>query len=335
MKDVTIRGDGVAAYCCLRALQLPEIRVALDRTDRPRLPVIMLGDAAVALIRDVFGQSDLLRGLPRVEKRVVAWGPDADPIVVDHSAIVVSEVDLLDSLRASLGPIPSIDNDARSAWTIFSSRPLPPDAIEHRFGSRRAWAAPVELKEEGGPLACCIESLEAGWLFLIPNSPAAGWLLSVGTRPDKLLGDSRVAASKIQNVHATSAEFPAYPRIFSPLCGPEWLACGTAAMAFDPICGDGTANAIREAILACAVIRAASQSPDQELCSHYQARLTMGFERHLEQCRAFYRSGGSGPWWQAESGAIDDGLEWCAQQLRGRRAFRYRLDGFELHALPH
>ena len=31
--------------------------------------------------------------------------------------------------------------------------------------------------------------------------------------------------------------------------GSGWLACGTAAMGFDPICGDGTGYAVREGIL--------------------------------------------------------------------------------------
>ena len=76
---------------------------------------------------------------------------------------------------------------------------------------------------------------------------------------------------------------------FSPLGANSWLACGTAAMAFDPICGDGTAHAIREAILAAAVIRAlANGGPADELLAHYEARLTAGFHRHLTLCRQFY-----------------------------------------------
>jgi len=48
------------------------------------------------------------------------------------------------------------------------------------------------------------------------------------------------------------------------LRGPDWLACGTAAVAFDPICGDGTAQAMREAILGCAVITAIGEGGDRK-----------------------------------------------------------------------
>src|SRR5205823_7498746 len=138
------------------------------------------------------------------------------------------------------------------------------------------------------------------------------------------------------SVRESGGDFPVAPRIASPLCGPGWLACGSAALAFDPICGDGTAHAIREAILAAAVIRAAAQGEDTEsLLAHYRARLTAGFQRHLLLCREFYSSGGPGEWWRSQCAALDRGLEWCAGQMRGLPPFRYRLDGFELtHLQP-
>ena len=144
-------------------------------------------------------------------------------------------------------PVPNGD----SGWTIFAAPPLPSPVVQHPFGSRVASASPVTLKESSDPAACWIESLESGWLFLV-----SGWLLSVGAPAETLLAASRVVAAQITNIAGSSGEFPAYARIASPLCAPGWLACGTAAMAFDPICGDGTAHAIREAILAAAVVRA-------------------------------------------------------------------------------
>ena len=102
-------------------------------------------------------------------------------------------------------------------------------------------------------------------------------------------------------------------------------------MAFDPICGDGTAHAVREAILAAAVIRsiAAGQSA-QDLFAHYQSRLTAGFQRHLENCVSFYRTGGSSPWWSAELQGVERGIAWCAERMTQFPAFRYRLNGYRL-----
>ncbi len=192
-----------------------------------------------------------------------------------------------------------------------------------------ASAVPVMLKEGSDPSACWIESLEDGWLFLTP-----GWLLSVGAPAEKLLGASGVIAHEIARMGDSSGEFPAYARIASPLCAPGWLACGTAAMAFDPICGDGTAHAIREAILASAVLRAlANGGPPDDLLSHYEARLTAGFRRHLVLCRQFYLSGGAGALWRSELDAIDRGIRWSDAKLGAHASFRYQLRGFELEAV--
>jgi hypothetical protein len=207
-------------------------------------------------------------------------------------------------------------------WTIFTSRP---PSVEHHFGTRVARAAQVELSGDGA--ACAIESVEAGWLFLVPDSPHSGWLLSVG---EASLEQSRVIAKMISQIAAPAGEFPAHPRILSPLGAVGWLACGSAAMGFDPICGDGTGNAIREAILAVAVIGAALKGESVDaLLAHYEARLRIGFKRHLRLCGDFYRSGGAGPWWSGELAALDEGIFWCGAEPN----FAYQLAGFELRRL--
>jgi hypothetical protein len=105
-------------------------------------------------------------------------------------------------------------------------------------------------------------------------------------------------------------------------------------MAFDPLCGDGTAHAIREAILASAVVRAtAKDGPNHAVLAHYEARLIAGFGRHLALCREFYTSGNSEPWWRRELESIEQGVAWCDSRLRAHGEFRYQLKDFELQAL--
>jgi hypothetical protein len=305
------------------------VPVVLEPVDRPRLPAIMLGERVLAVIRDVFDRADLFRNAPHIRKRMVAWGPDSQVLAVDHSAVVVSEEMLLAELRPRLTP-----SDATPDWTIYASRPLPAPAVEHAFGSRMASAIAVRLKDGSDPAACWIESLETGWLFLIPHAPGSAWLLAVGSMPGWLPGASRVILEQIADANAGLGDFPAYPRIASPLSGEGWLACGTAAMAFDPLCGDGTGHAIREAILASAVIRAvAEDGPNADILAHYEARLTAGFRRHLTVDREFYVSGADGPWWRRELELIEDGIAWCDSRLKTHGEFRYQLKDFELHAL--
>ena len=102
-------------------------------------------------------------------------------------------------------------------------------------------------------------------------------------------------------------------------------------MSFDPICGDGTANAVREAILASAVIRGMAEGGARErLLAQYRRRLTVGMQKHLALCAEYYRSGGNGLWWQAELEAMRDGFVWCGDELAALADGQFRLRGFEL-----
>lgn len=312
LSGLKIRGDGVAARCCAHLLGQAGYRVSMEKTDRARVPLIMLSVAAQRLIRDIFERDDLFLDLPVIRKRIVAWGGDA--VELDHSAVVLSEEVLLERLGV-------VSSEAEDGWTIFSSAPLPVESAEHRFGSRVASVARVEMKRYD---ACWIESLRAGWLFL--NS---GWLLGVGGSIEELLVESRLVAPQISRVDRVVGRFTASPRMVLPLGGEGWIACGSAAMGFDPLCGDGTAHAVREAILASAVVRAADGGDVAGLMTHYEGRLMAGFHRHVGECLRFYSSGGRGEWWLAEAEACREGLEWCAGRLEGVR-YRYRLEGLEL-----
>ncbi|HLK69447.1 MAG TPA: hypothetical protein VKU19_38715 [Bryobacteraceae bacterium] len=327
---VLIRGDGVAARCCGHLLSQSGVPVYFERVDRPRIPVILLSETAQSLIRDVFGRGDLFLDLPRIGRRAVAWGTAANPMELSHSAVVLSEEALLERLGS---PIP-VQGVAEIDWTICTSRPLPSPVTEHRFGSRKASTRIVELAAGTDPSSCWIESLENGWLFLIANGPGSGWLVSVGSGSEEMLGESRLIQEQISATQPASGQFVSSPRIVDPLADLGWIACGTAAMAFDPICGDGTAHAVREAILAAAVIRAAARGEDQvSLLEHYQTRLLAGFQRHLVECLPYYTSGGQGEWWESEANSVRQGVAWCVQRLGPRPSFRYRLDGFELCAV--
>ena len=330
MTRILIRGDGVAARCCAHLLVRAGCPVAVQPSSRPRLPAIMLSEPAQQLIGDIFERPGLFRHLPSIRYRIVAWAADADPVVLDHSAVVVSEEFLLDGL----GPLPESSQCADAAWTVCASAPLPTEATEHRFGSRIACTARVELSNSAEATACWIESLADGWLFLIGDAPATGWLLSVGLHPESLLDQSTMIRSRVARAHPPTAHFPATPRLGVPLGGRGWIACGTAAMAFDPLCGDGTAHAVREAILASAVIQAAMRGGDVDaLLSHYETRLTSAFHRHLMHCHQYYSSGRGGPWWQAEAGAAARGIEWCSGRLGADPKFRFRLNGLQLEAV--
>lgn len=333
MKVVLIRGDGVAAQCCARLLGGSGFRVAIESVRRPKPPAIMVGETTQRMFGDVFQREDLFEGLPRISKRVVAWGVDSKPRALAHSAVVVDEQALLERL-GSKPPIQERVDGGDACWTIVTSRQAPAESVEHQFGSRMASATPVTLSGASDPSTCWVESLDQGWLFLVPDGFGHGWLLAAGGPVESLLGDSLLVGEQISGLSAPASEFAAHPRIVWPLCGTGWLACGTGALAFDPLCGDGSGNAIREAILAAAVIRAIENGADpDELLAHYRDRLLAGFSRHLEVCGEYYRGGGSTQWWTAQLESVQRGLAWCEGEFGEETPFRYQLRGFDLQRI--
>ena len=107
-------------------------------------------------------------------------------------------------------------------------------------------------------------------------------------------------------------------------------------MGFDPLCGDGTGHATREAILGAAVVHAVSDGANVDhVTAHYRSRLLAGFKRHLGVCREFYTAGQCGPWWQKELEELHRGLEWCGNELAGTAGFTYRLNGFALEPIEN
>lgn len=327
---VLVRGDGVAAACCALFLATNDSHVSVVMTGRPKLSAVLLSEATQTLLMNLFADRTLFQGLPRISKRVVAWGPKSQPIVLPHSALVISEQSLLERLWAR---VQQTTEEARNTpvWEIISSSIEAPARDEKRFGSRIAFVGHVRLKASADRAACWVESLDAGWLFLFPLDAAHACLIAVGGPATSLIVQSRLIAAQVETPIVSTGEFPAYPRILSELSGSGWLACGTAAMAFDPLCGEGVANAAREAILACAVVRAALRGCDVDsLLIHYNSRLLQGFLRHLQVCEHFYTTGGAGPFWSAEVQLLRQGIGWLRERLNAQPAPRYRLAGFEL-----
>src|ERR1700677_1524738 len=142
--SVLVRGDGVAAVCCVRSLAAHDLPLHVVRTTRPKLAALLLSEATQSLLTDLFADTDLFTGFPRIRKRVVAWGPGAEPVVLSHSALVIPEKDLIERLwdRA-----PNSNEGAADAasWEIVSSRMENPGVEEKHFGSRSALVAEVQL----------------------------------------------------------------------------------------------------------------------------------------------------------------------------------------------
>src|SRR5207247_7954007 len=190
------QGDGSAALTCGHLLQSAGFGVSMERAPRAYLPARMLSASSQALFRDVLELRDAFSSLPRIQKRVVKWGPQPEPVALPHSAVIASEQFLLEMVaklfRANASSPEAAD------WTIISSRPLPESVIEHGFGSQVATVPLVELEKGSDCTACWLESLEDGWLFLMRDAPVSGCLISVVGLLTAPLTNSRMIAGQIR-----------------------------------------------------------------------------------------------------------------------------------------
>lgn len=296
-----------------------------------RGPILLLNEQSQFLLGDIFEDANLLGDSTPVCRRVVLWGNDAEVKTFPHQSVAVSESLLAGRLWDLVGDENPAPTGSQAAWQI---RLASTAALEQEhFGTRIARSVPVEMREVNSD-TCYVESLENGWLFLMPSGAQSGTLLAVGGAPDEVLKNSRLIARQIGGIAETGVEFAAYPRVAAQLCGSGWLACGSAAMSFDPLCGEGAGHAAREAILAAAVICSAEQGAESaDLQEHYSRQLLAGFLRHLALCRAFYVSARRGEWWDREIAALDEGIEWTRARIGEFRPPRFRLSGFELQSL--
>jgi 2-polyprenyl-6-methoxyphenol hydroxylase-like FAD-dependent oxidoreductase len=335
MGDVNIVGGGLAACCCAQLLSSEDLSLRIEGSSRPRPACLLLSEQTQSLLRDTFQAPQLFQRAQQIRKRIVRWG-NAEPVELPHSGIVVHEQELLNALWTRVGISKPASPSTDAAWTVISTRNGGAPAQFRGFGSRVATVAMVELSPQAAADRCWVESMPDGWMFLLPSGAGRAALIRCGYSPEKLMAQSRLISGLVSNLEeaAETTHHPAFPQILDELCGPHWLACGSAAMAFDPLCGEGAGHAVREALLASAVIRASTKGSSTEtLLAHYETRFMHGFLKHLQLCLKFYMSGGSSDFWRAEVAALETGIAWMQERLRGQAPPRYRLTGYELQPI--
>lgn len=328
LPPVAVEGNGLAACCSVRLLQELFPSVSFASLSLRQGPTLLINGQTQHLLTGIFGaEENLFSGSHPVRRRLVLWGRDEEVKAFPHCGLVVEEWELLQKLWRQVAPSSNLLL-AEPGWCVRSGLDAGND--QHAFGTRLAASVQVALREEASD-TCLVESLDSGWLFLTPRGNGSGALLAVGDGPERLLEQSRLVVRYVAGILGTGAIFPAYPRVAKSLCGPGWLACGSAAMGFDPICGEGAGHATRESILACAAVRAIAEGdPERDVLRHYAGRLLAGFLKHLTLCRDFYVSARRSDWWQEEILQLERGIHWAGQQLRALPAPQYRLAGLRL-----
>jgi flavin-dependent dehydrogenase len=186
-----------------------------------------------------------------------------------------------------------------------------------------------------------VTATSAGWIFTAPHpagglavllvSPSAAAGAASADAMAERLAEAGYAVSARDVTDIGQPESIA-PALAQPPHEEDRLRIGDAALALDPLRGDGTGFALRGALLAQAVLAAAERGEDRECClGHYARRLRAVFASHLHGCVSHYGVARHAEIWRQEVAA----MEALARRVAVDAApFGFRVQGHDLVAMP-
>lgn len=312
--SVKIVGSGFAALAALQSLEQHGIPVHIERAgaEQGRRPVpLVLDEVAARLLSELFG-TEIFRGAQQLRRRFVSWG--ADTRLVDQPSLAISKSTLLTRIVENISTQTIEKKSGEANWTLIARERFsaPGDKIE--FGRRVTLSCEVALEPSHDPSVSRIESGTWGWMHLFPLGDRKGCLQATVLPPflsdpgelmESLLDQCSMPLRRsIAGMNGSVDVQPSSPAISRRIAGERALKIGSAALRFDPLCGDGTAQSVRTGILAAASIASSSQFGTSSV-THYDRRITATFAAHLDACSSFYANGGFGPAWQEELSEIN------------------------------
>jgi 2-polyprenyl-6-methoxyphenol hydroxylase-like FAD-dependent oxidoreductase len=169
------------------------------------------------------------------------------------------------------------------------------------------------------PDALVVEATADGWWYsapLIDGRLFVGWMtdftLVAGGRYEEAAAASLTGAP----LHARRVGRPRLSTIIgsatwalTPAAGPGWIAIGDAALARDPIGGDGLTSALRSACHAADVVARAlggDRSVWAEAAGHTDAIATRYQQQRLDLYRVARKRWPSSPFWRRFAASGDD-----------------------------
>jgi hypothetical protein len=308
------------------------------------------------LLQDMFGCAAALQAQGRmIRGRLIFWdGGHGKPDHVEEPGLTIASGNLnrilRDASRADCdGSRPCISesrkdgSDRDPSWTIEArGRAADGTGDVVTIGERVAICGHARLSDAADLSVCAVEAVRGGWLFLLPLDGRRAAVQAVVPRapksvdaiPDTLLGQSRLVGRLVAELDGDIQVFSCAPRFRLEPARSAWLAAGESALSFDPLCGDGTGQALRCGLLAAAVIAAIVQGePQQDCLAHYRDRLRRAMLAHLKATIDYYEIAPCHDLWRRDNEmahqALDD-IAHGASAMRGAKDPRYQLQRLSL-----
>jgi flavin-dependent dehydrogenase len=333
---VLIRGAGLAGIAAARLLRDRGAEVLMSAPPRAAGRIVAIPIETLALAQTLFDVDiAMLQIGPMVEGRRVDWSADGTA-VVPQIALACDVGDFAAALARPLrkaGCMVGGTADDDADWIIEASgRPVGSTAL----GGERVGQF-VRVANTKFEAMTTITATPHGWIFTAPHPggdlvalmvmPSAA---SAASTPDEVAERLAFVGLKVTpaDIVAIDRPEPVAPRLSVPLIVANRLRVGDAALALDPLRGDGAGFALRGALLAQAVLAAVDGGRERTQCfGHYEQRLRVVFLSHLKGCSAHYRAARHAAIWKRDVAAMD---RLAAQLDLGEKVPNFRLEGLHL-----
>ncbi|WP_405442134.1 hypothetical protein OG373_33150 [Streptomyces avidinii] len=312
MTLVEIAGAGLAELTCARLLtdrghrvRLPPLRPPGRTAGAGPRPLLLTGPT-LELVGSLWGDGLIEGGWP-ITHRHARWGAGPSPAPFPQPGRALDGVLLAARMRERLGA--GDKSGEPPEWTVTAAPGEQP--VHEQAGRRKLLAGSAPLRSARDQDTARLDCTGLGWLHLTPLGRGDCLVQAMVPGPAeapaellaRLLADSAFAAL-LRRPPRTAVALAAAPRVhLAPAVPPTaggggMLVVGSGALRYDPLSGTGTAQALRTAILAAAVIDAAAAGRSATaLCAHYANRLRAAFRDHLHTCLRLYTTAfGAGPW---------------------------------------
>ncbi len=337
---ILIRGAGVAGMTAAKLLRERGAEVRIDLAPRATGRIVAIPIETLRLAADLFGiDVAALRIGPMVDKRRVDWSAGSAGAVA-QVALVCDAADFAATLARPLrdaGCVSADMTDDDVDWT-FDASGRPPGGALHAGKRVAQFVRAVDAADDA---TTTVTATATGWIFTAPHprgglaallvSPAVADSATGADDVAERLGEAgcRLSADDIVDV---GQPVPIAPALAQPLHAGACLRIGDAALALDPLRGDGVGFALRGALLAQAVLAAAERGEDRERClAHYAQRLRAVFASHLLGCASHYGAARHAAIWRHDIAAMDA----LARRVTDDPApFGFRVEGHDLVAMP-
>jgi 2-polyprenyl-6-methoxyphenol hydroxylase-like FAD-dependent oxidoreductase len=342
-RTAIVTGDSVAGLSAAALLQRMGWLVSLSNPHRGVGYPVVVNAASRYLLDRIWG-SRLLADLPRhrLRARRMLWSQrsramlEDDTIVVDLAAMKAAMISMVKTQGA-------IDANGREGadWRFVATATAADAAMVLSGGARSAIAVPVALHPGANPEAMTVAAGAAGWSSLIPTGTTSAHLFAIGARAtvtcdawfEELVAET--VRAEISDFSGPAAILDAAPRLHAaPWQDRGRILVGTAAIAWDPLSGDGIGVGIRTAHMAAvAANNAVSRAEAEPLKTFYADRLARAMCAHLKALLTLYAETPFAKHWTVERDAMRSMADSLRVRLERAEAAQYSISEGNLSPL--